>query len=227
VIGVPAHLHVLLEGTTEERIHEEIFRGHWEAQGWAVSGSVVTTARRGSTPAFRGGVSTWAKLQQEIREALRARHFAVVTTVVDYYGAPSDLPGMTTRPVGGSARERVEHVEAAMADEIGDRRFIPHLTLHEIEAWVLAATESLAELAGDERLRRRLDVIVDGAGGPENVNDGPSTAPSKRLLGLWPRYDKTLDGPIAIAELGLEALRSRCPHLDAWLGEIERTLRKI
>jgi uncharacterized protein DUF4276 len=66
----------------------------------------------------------------------------------------------------------------------------------------------------------RLFQDVKAAGGPELVNDGPETAPSKRLLRYWPTYVKTMDGPLAIAELGVAKLRAQCPHLDAWLTDL-------
>ncbi|MEU4444777.1 DUF4276 family protein [Actinosynnema sp. NPDC050801] len=66
------------------------------------------------------------------------------------------------------------------------------------------------------------DTSLDvSAGGPELVNDGPATAPSKRLLDYCPGYVKTVDGPLAIQDLGLARLRAACPHLDAWLRTFE------
>lgn len=58
----------------------------------------------------------------------------------------------------------------------------------------------------------------------ERENDGPATAPSKRLLRYRPDYTKTLDGPVAVAELGLPGLRGQCPHLDTWLTRIDSRL---
>lgn len=128
---------------------------------------------------------------------------------------------MRDRPAGATAQRRVEHVEAAIAKHCDDRRFIPHLTLHEAETWVFAAGRYLADVAGDARLHGRLQADIRRASGPENVNDGFDTAPSKRLLRYWSRYDKVLDGPLAVAEFGLAGLRQECPHLDAWLTTIE------
>jgi len=88
--------------------------------------------------------------------------------------------------------------------------------LHEIEAWVFAAAAELGACVDDDHLVARLASDTDAAGGPELVNDDPRTAPSKRLLRYYPGYVKTLDGPLAIAELGVAALRAKCPHLDGW-----------
>jgi hypothetical protein len=146
--------------------------------------------------------------------------FDVVTTVIDYYGCPTDTPGMADRP-NGDPRVRVEHVEAAIRAVIDHPCFLPNLVLHEMEAWVLAAIEQLGSVLGDPTGAAGIRKVVEEAGGPELVNDGPTTAPSKRLRAQWPTYQKTLDGPLALAELGLAGLRRQCPRLDGWLRIIE------
>jgi hypothetical protein len=213
-------VHLLLEGQTEETVTARLFRPFLETNGWAVTSSVMLTARPANGPAHRGGVSTWPKLQREIKRLLRDTNITVLTTVLDYYGFPSDSPGMGDRPDGG-AEIRVAHVEHALSAAIGDSRFVPHLSLHETEAWVFAAPSQFADQMGVPGLREKLLKVAAAAGGPELVNDGPSTAPSKRLLAYCPGYTKTLDGPRAVADLGVAALREQCPHLDGWLAKFE------
>ena len=168
----------------------------------------------------RGGVSGWAAIAREIKLLLRDTSITRLTTVLDYYGIPADTPGMADRPIT-SAWTRVSHVERAMAVSIEDPRFVPNLTLHESETWVFAAAEQLATLLNLPDLGKALRADVARAGGPEQVNDGPASAPSKRLLRYYPAYNKRLDGPLAIGELGLPGLRRQCPHLDAWLARLE------
>jgi hypothetical protein len=59
---------------------------------------------------------------------------------------------------------------------------------------------------------------------PEMVNDGTETAPSKRILSVYPQYLKTVYGPLVIADAGLDSIRQRCPHADRWLRTIEAAL---
>jgi hypothetical protein len=56
---------------------------------------------------------------------------------------------------------------------------------------------------------------------PEEINDSPETAPSKRLRTLVPGYQKPLLGVLAILEIGLAAIRAECPHFDGWLKTLE------
>ncbi|QFZ16790.1 DUF4276 family protein [Saccharothrix syringae] len=212
-------VHLLVEGQTEEVVVNSVIAPHLRSLGWTPTLSLVKTKRPAGGPAHKGGVTSWARVERDVGLLLNDSSVEVLTTLFDYYAFPADAPGMDDRPPGDAYR-RVDHVERRLAEAVGDRRFRPHLVLHEVEAWVFAAAEELGLLLGDDlaSLLRR-DVAV--AGGPELVNDGPATAPSKRLLAYCPTYLKTSDGPLAIQELGVGGLRARCPHLDAWLRSFE------
>jgi hypothetical protein len=213
-------LHLLVEGQTERIVVRDVVQPYLESNGWLVSSSIIATKRPAAGPASRGGVTSWAKLEREIRRLLRDSGLDVLTTMIDYYAFPQDAPGMATRPAG-SPVQRVGHVEKALSRAIDDGRFVPHLTLHEVESWVFAAADQLGEWLDSPELAARLKSDAAAAGGPEWVNDGPATAPSKRLLGYQSDYLKTEDGPAAILELGVARLRPQCPHLDGWLADLE------
>ncbi|MFB9300302.1 DUF4276 family protein [Kibdelosporangium philippinense] len=135
-------LHLLVEGQTEETVVRDIIAPHLTAVGWWVNWSIVKTKRPASGPAHRGGLGSWQKLEIELRNLLRDSSLKVLTTVLDYYGFPPDAPGMSNRP-NGSAHDRVDHVERELRAHFGDARFLPHLVLHELEAWVFVANAEL------------------------------------------------------------------------------------
>jgi hypothetical protein len=56
---------------------------------------------------------------------------------------------------------------------------------------------------------------------PEEINDGETTAPSKRLQGLYPGYDKILFGPLIAQRIGLDRLRQECLHFHDWMSKLE------
>ncbi len=216
-------LHILCEGQTEETVVREVVSAYFEGADVYVTASILKTKRPAGGPSYRGGLSGWNKISTEIGLLLRDSSITVLTTLFDYYGLPLDVPGMATRPTG-SPYDRVTHVERAMADAVSDPRFLPHLVLHEIEAWVLLGHGALGELTGDAALAQSIETIVNGAQGAELVNDGADTAPSKRILGLYPRYRKTSDGPLVIAEIGIDTIRKACPHADAWFTAVNAAL---
>lgn len=214
-------LHLLVEGQTEETIVRGVIEPYLASMGWLVEHSIIKTKRPVGGGAYRGGVTCWAHVERDLRLLLGDSNLAIVTTVMDYYGFPKDAPGMSSLPAGDAYAE-VEHVEGAMAAAVANQRFVPNLVLHETEAWVLAAHEQLGELYGDVRLADALRREVENAGGPELVNNGAATAPSKRLIRHRAEYDKVNDGPLAVVDLGLPALRAQCPHLDRWLLRLEQ-----
>jgi len=182
-----------VEGQTEEAITREVLVPCLECPGHWLSWSVLASTRQSSGAKVRGGVTTWEKIHRDVRELLRDTSIDVLTTMFDYYGMPADTPGMSTRPSGGP-RDRVGHVESAMATAVASRRFRPHLTLRETETWVFAAAGVLDEHFGELGLGERVADVARGAGGPELVDDGPHTAPSKRLTQMCPSYRKVADG---------------------------------
>jgi len=58
---------------------------------------------------------------------------------------------------------------------------------------------------------------------PELVNDGETTAPSKRIISEFPQYSgqKTSVGVELAACVGIDATRSLCTHFDRWLKTLE------
>ncbi|WET79744.1 DUF4276 family protein [Amycolatopsis sp. QT-25] len=212
-------LHILVEGQTEEIVVNNVLEPYLQNQGWMVTKSIVTTKRPATGPASRGGVSSWSKLKNEIMLLLRSSDIHTLTTLFDFYGFPADSPGMNDQPPCGPY-DRVQHVERSLTTAISDPRFVPHLILHELETWAFAAAEQLGWLFSGSDLTTLLLKDVRDAGGPELVNDGPNTAPSKRLARYCASYSKTNDGPLAIADLGIEELTAQCPHFAAWLTQL-------
>jgi hypothetical protein len=218
------YVHILCEGQTERVVVENVLKPYFAPLSVEVIPSIFTTKRPAGGPAFKGGLSRWPKLEHELRLLLRNSSTTVLTTMFDYYAFPADAPGMADR-LHRSPYDRVRHVESAMAKAIGSTRFLPNLVLHEIEAWVLAHCAGLGDLMGDPRPAEELARIVRQQASPELVNGGPDTAPSKRIKRAYPDYRKPADGPLVIADAGLDSVRRCCPHADGWLREIETRLQ--
>jgi hypothetical protein len=218
-------LHILVEGQTEEVVVNDVIVPYLSSDDLYVTTSILTTKRPAGSPEYKGGVISWGKISREIQLLLGDTSTTVLTTLIDYYGFPGDAPGMTTRPKG-SPYDRVEHVERAIAEAVDSPRFLPHLVLHETEAWVLSDCQRLGDLMGDPSAAAQLALDVDSESSPEMVNGGTETAPSKRIARVYPQYVKTFDGPMVIADAGLDCIRERCPHADRWFVAIEVALRR-
>src|ERR1043166_6819115 len=175
---------VLVEGQTEARFIHDCLAPYLLARGLMLENpTIVTTKRVVGGAHFKGGVRRYSHVKRDLERLLRDTNAAVITTIFDYYALPIDFPGMRNRPAG-SPKDRVEHVEAAWATTMADRRFIPHLALHEFEAWVYADPSRLEPWMFDDDAAIVAAIAKTAAAHqtPEDIDDGPQTAPSKRLL---------------------------------------------
>ncbi|QEH32965.1 hypothetical protein OJF2_14570 [Aquisphaera giovannonii] len=225
-----ARLFILVEGETEETFVNELLADHLCARGFLnVSAKLMGNARLRSK---RGGVKSWPSVRTEIVRHLRSDPEVFVSTMVDYYGMPSDgdrgWPGRR-RAASLPFAERAISIERELivniGDEIGDaRRFIPFVVMHEFEAYLFSDCGRMATAIGQDNLGASFQAIRDSFGTPEEINDSPSTHPSRRILAIFPGYEKPLFGNLAALEIGLERIRAECPHFRAWLERLEGLL---
>lgn len=207
---------VLVEGQTEEAFLGRCIAPHLSPLGIHMDVKIVETRRVPSGPNFKGGVSAWRQIARDLRLLLGDSNAVAVSTLLDYYALPSDVPGMTSRPAG-HARLQAAHVEAAMDAELGDPRMRSNLVVHEFEALLYTDPDKCGAYLSNTALASAMHAAVASCGGPELVNDSPTLAPSKRIIATHPAFSKTLDGPSLAEEIGLPAIRAACPHFHAWL----------
>ena len=107
-----------------------------------------------------------------------------------------------------------------MAKEIGSVRFLPFVMMHEFEALLFSDCGAFCRSVDRVELEPQLAKIRAGFASPEQINDSPQTAPSKRIEALMPRYRKPLDGVNAARAIGLDRMRAECPHFNDWLERL-------
>jgi hypothetical protein len=223
---------VICEGQTEQTFCNRILGPAlfpWTNDGPPPSGRLETRLIHQG----QGGLTRYAKLERRVEVTLREPHGAadvLVTTMIDLYGLPTDFPGRTkiAKPPGGSARLYVDDLQQEFAKQIGDHRFVPHISLHEFETLLFVnLTETAKALSLSDGLRDDLQRQADGFHEVEEINDEPDSAPSKRLIRACPAYEgnKVLSGVKAAAAIGLDRLRSACPHFNDWVSRLEQFAR--
>ena len=132
--------------------------------------------------------------------------------MVDYYGLPETWPGRVEAGGQNSLSSRAALVEQALlydiAKELGDdfdlRRFIPYVVMHEFEGLLFSDPERFGQSIGRPDLASKLQAIRSEFDTPEEINDSPDTAPSKRVKDLYEGYQKPLMGVLAMEAIGLE-----------------------
>lgn len=217
---------VVVEGHTEEAFVKDVLQPHLNDSGVYTSATLVgktIAQKRGHRRRGGGHFKHWRKDIKRILGGERGDDLRV-TTLFDLYGLPDDFPGLGLHGADADTLRRCASLEAALADDIHDHRFIPYIQRHEFETLVLAALPSLAELLDAEDDLAGLAALKEALGpvAPEDVNDGRNTAPSKRLLDFIPGFSKVLHGPLAIADTGLASLRRQCPRFGVWVRKLEK-----
>ncbi len=212
---------VSVEGQTEETFVREVLSKHLWDFNVSLESVTITTHRVKQGPNFKGGVLSYAQAGKEIRRLLNDSNAIAVTTMYDLFHLPKDFPGQDTRP-SGDGRAKALHLENAFQQGIGSLRFHPYLQVHEFEAFLFVDTARTASLfTGTNDLAEQLQAIRRKFTTPEDINDSPLTAPSKRILALYPRYEKPLYGTIIALETGLSTIRTECPHFTEWVTWLE------
>ncbi len=95
--------------------------------------------------------------------------------------------------------------------------------MHEFETFILVDSDQLELFYPDhQNAVARLKNDIAGIE-PERVNERPTHAPSKRIIRRIAEYEdmKTIVAPSLAEIIGLQALRTACPHFNEWLTKLE------
>jgi hypothetical protein len=220
-------VHVVVEGQTEESFVNKILAPVlWTHQVFLVP---ILLGPHG----HKGGRVNYARVRQDILARLKQDRAAHCTTMLDFYGLGKDFPG-TPAPPYPSSVGKVVHLEQAMKEDIiaqspdlrADIRFIPYIQLHEYEGLLFSDPEAFAKSISQPDLVKDFESIRKSFTTPEDIDNSPDTAPSKRVLGLCPTYNKVVDGTRAGRAVRIEAMRRECPHFRDWLERLETVGRQ-
>jgi hypothetical protein len=220
-------LHITAEGQTEESFVNDTLKPHLASYGvYADVRRVLTGKKHGKL--YRGGMTNYAKAKNDIVRWLkeeRGNGDVAFSTMFDLYALPEDFPGFAEAKRLNNPYQKVAAIEEAFARDIDDYRFIPYIQLHEFEA-LLFVNPQLFEIeyfdtpeAIDE-----LQKITEKFANPELIDQGPETAPSKRIIKVLPDYEnnKPAVGSMIAHEIGIDELRKACAHFNEWLAKLEQ-----
>lgn len=211
-------VYLLVEGQTEEAFVRELLEPHYARLGLYLTPIIVRTS-----PGHKGGVVSYAKIKPQLQRLCRQDDGAHVSTLFDLYALPQDFPGKAdaTYPANGSGHQKAAFLEAYLAKDIDQANFIPNLMVYEFEALLFVQPDKFSEWTDNYKTVIELGDQAQKYATPEDINDSPETAPSKRIQVAMPGYQKTFHGPLIACEIGLDAMRAACPHFHGWLQKLE------
>lgn len=218
---MPKKVSILVEGQTEEAFVKKILVPFFAAKEIFIYPTIIKTKRVVKGPDNKGGVNSYHQVKRDLTLLFSDTSIDLFTTMIDYYALPIDFPGYDSRP-NGNCYQRIEYLEDKFKEDINKEIFYPYLQLHEFEALVFANNSEFESVFISQSAQiRRVEKICQSFTSPEEINEDPRTAPSKRLLNIFPEYDKVLHSQLILGDADLAALRNRCPHFNRWLEKIE------
>lgn len=194
---------ISVEGPTEEAFVKRLFVDYLAEKGIFVQ------------PFPLHGNITVQRLASDMARLFWNHDF--VTSLVDFYGF---------RDKGEKTIEELEENISEVIDKRinrswDQRRIFPYIQQYEFEGLLFSNVESFGPIPGvDEECLANLGQVRQQFE-PEHINDSPTTAPSKRIKALLPRYNKVLHGPLVAEETGLDRIRNECPRFNGWLTRLE------
>lgn len=228
-------LHVTVEGQTEQRFVKDVLCSHLaEHSVLADARPVLTSKDKRARTEYRGGfrrTGAYETARKDICAWMKADRNADArfTTMFDLYALPEDFPGYAEAAREADPYRRTAMLEAALQNDIrlalDDPRFIPYIQLHEFEALILADPSKLdwEYMEHAPQIQRIVAMVAREGGNPELIDDGETTAPSKRIIAEIPEYDgsKATSGPLIAGKIGLPTLRQKCAHFAEWMQRLE------
>lgn len=209
---------VVCEGPTEQEFCNKVLAPHLLGYDKSLSAPVVKKSG--------GGIVSWAALRTQILNHLR-EHGTVVSMLVDYYGIKDNFlfPGWEASKLISNKHDRMNYLFNAMKEDIDSDlqyRFIPYMQLHEFEGLLFSDIKAFQRNFTDSEMSiEKIARTIQEHPNPEEINNSPQTAPSKRLLDAIPEYNKVVYGSILAEDIGLNIIRSKCPLFDEWVRALE------
>lgn len=215
-------VHVICEGQTEEMFVNEVL-----ADAFLPINICLVPALIGK-PGHKGGNFKFERLLTDVRARLLDDKKAYCTTFFDFYGLPEDFPGKEQAKAKVGMPQKADCLLAALTERLQStlgenplKRFIPYVQMYEFEGLLFSHPERLARGINQADLGTYLQKIRDAFDSPEEINNSPDTAPSKRIGNLYSAYDKPIHGSLAAIEIGLDVIRQECQRFDQWLKKLE------
>lgn len=214
---------IIVEGPAERTFIRDVLAPEMGYKGVSLHAVLL------GKPGHKGGNVRFERARDDIGRHLKQRSGTYISTMFDYFRLDPNWPGNTSlagSPTAISKAERIETATLAMIRELFpnhnvEGRFVPYIEMHEFEALLFSDASILADSIGV--MPGKIQSILDECGEPEEINDGPNSAPSKRLEKLIRgSYPKVAMAKTISAAIGIQAIREKCPHFNAWLTKLEQ-----
>lgn len=209
---------IVCEGETEQAFCNDVLRSYFLSKDILLEAPTIKHSN--------GGIVAWDTLKKQIVKHLNEGD-CIVSMLVDYYRIRDSyhFPGWMEAKEKSNLYDRMHYLFEQMSLDMDEKlrpRFIPYIQLHEFEGLLFSDISVFQSNFTKEQLDyRQLENAVNEFNSPEEINNGPATAPSERLKKAIVGYDKVTDGAFLAMEMGLEIIRKKCSLFNNWIERME------
>jgi hypothetical protein len=226
-------IYIVMEGQTEQTFVRQVLAPYLALKGIYLYPVLI------GKPGHKGGDVRFDRAKGDICNLLKQRPDTYISTMFDYFRIDKNWPGKadarqaTKDGKKHTSTQKAEILEKATLKKIvkespnfnTENRFIPYIQMHEFEALLFSDAELLAKTIEID-VSQIKGILQEYNDIPEEINDDPVKAPSKRLEGLAQKYRKIVMGKTVSEAIGIQTIRSKCPHFNEWLTKFEKLTEK-
>lgn len=219
---------VVTEGQSETNFVNKVMVPYFAGRCILIPITVVTKIDVRIGKMYKGGVANYNQIRKTLLKTLALASKsgnAHVTTMFDFYGLPTDVPGVADALKVNDPYEKVALIEGEILKMEGydGGLFFPYIELHEFEAMLFSDLSKLEEVYFEYDLSA-LRECGKRQSNPELINDGIETAPSKRIINCVNCFDKANVGVDVLGKIGIEKIAKKCRHFSEWMKGIEERI---
>lgn len=209
---------IICEGPTEQAFCNDLLRDYFQSKDIILEAPTIKHSN--------GGIVAWDTLRKQIVRHLNEGN-SIVSLFVDYYRIRDSyrFPGWMESKSISNIYDRMHFLFEQMSLDIDENlrsRFIPYIQLHEFEGLLFSNIAVFQNNFTKNELNfSLLESAVNSADTPEEINNGPATAPSERLKKAIKGYDKVVYGACLASDIGLNTIREKCILFNEWVMKLE------
>ncbi len=211
---------IICEGPTEQAFCNDVLMGYFLTKDVLLEAPTIKHSN--------GGIVAWDTLKKQIVRHLNEGN-SIVSLFVDYYRIRDSykFPKWTESKNIGDIYDRMHFLFEQMSLDIDVNlrsRFVPYIQLHEFEGLLFSDISVFQNNFTKAELDfHLLEDAVNSCKTPEEINNGPATAPSERLKKAVKGYDKVVYGACLAYDIGLKTIRKKCVLFNEWIERLENS----
>lgn len=210
-------IYIIVEGQTEEEFVNSMLQPYFYREFGIYDVRAIQMTTNGIQ---RGGAVTLDRLKHNIDLLIKQESNIVVSTFLDFFRLHSSFSIRNSCFRLTNSNLQINCLEESLSLIINSDRFLPYIQRHEFETLLFSSNDGF-ESFWEDCIHEQTASIINEYSDPEEINGGPQTAPSKRIIEIFKtcgeKYDKVADGNLVALEIGLDTILNRCPRFKNWI----------